>query len=180
MERVMRVCSTTHVYHAMLNPEFGRLEAILRDGLRPLSDFPDSERWQLLEQQMPGFYRNLYSAIAEPVIQKPYGNTGIFVSPIDFQLLPGLFMKDRTRLKIPIARLDPAYCVLTYVLNDERIALLLTAENLETSAGIWDAAMVKSWFAKDQTKIFFYVPQIAVYQPGGIPIERGDIEEFAK
>ena len=176
----MRVCSTTHVYHALLNPEFDRLEAILRHGLRPLSDFPDSERWQQLEREMPGLYRHLYTTIAEPVIQKPYANSGIFVSPIDFQQLPGSSMKDRTRLKIPLARLDPAYCVLTYVLDDERSALPLTPENMERAADLWDAEMVQSWFAKDQTRIFFYVPQIAVYQPGGIPIERGDIEEFAR
>jgi len=174
----MRVCSTSQVYHALLNPEFDRLEAIVRDGLRPLSDFPESERWQQLEREMPGFYRNLYAMVAEPVISKPYSNSGIFVSPIDFQLLPDSFMYNRTRLSIPIARLDPAYCVLTYVLNEERVSLPLTPENLQRTTGIWEVEMVREWFARDQTRIFFYVPQIAVYQPGGIRVEREDIEEF--
>jgi hypothetical protein len=39
--------------------------------------------------------------------------------------------------------------------------------------------MVTEWFAKDNTKIFFYVPQIAVYQPGRIRVEPTDIEQFA-
>lgn len=30
-----------------------------------------------------------------------------------------------------------------------------------------------------KNKIFFYVPQNAVYQPGGIPVQLEDIERFA-
>lgn len=176
----MRVCSTSHVYHALLNPEFEKVAAILQNGLRPLSDFPDSERWQQLERELPGFYQNLYASIAQPVLHKPYSNSGIFVTPIDFQKLPTSFMKDKTRVKIPITRLDPEYCVLTYVLDDERVSLPLTAENLEHTAELWDADKVNAWFAKDPTKIFFYVPQIAVYQPQGIPVYREDIEVFTE
>ena len=73
----MRVCSTEYVYHALLNPEFDKVEAILKDGLRPLSDFPESDRWRQLEVYMPGFYKNLYESIAQPVLKKPYSNSGI-------------------------------------------------------------------------------------------------------
>jgi hypothetical protein len=40
--------------------------------------------------------------------------------------------------------------------------------------------MVQTWFAKDPSKIFYFVPQIAVYQPHGIAVNRDDIEEFAR
>jgi hypothetical protein len=174
----MRVCSIEYVYHALLNPEFDKVEAILKDGLRPLSDFPDSERWKQMEKHMPGFYEGLYEAIARPVIKKPYNNSGIFVTPIDFQKLPDSMMNNKTRIKIPVAHLDPAYCVLTYVLNEERVSLELTSENLEVAADIWTAEMVRAWFAKDRSKLFYYVPQVAVYQPQGISVKHDDIEEY--
>ena len=174
----MRVCETEYVYHALLNPEFSKVEAIVKNGLRPLSDFPNSERWKQLEEHMPGFYKNLYEAIAQPVIKKPYSNSGIFVTTIDFQKIPDSFMNNKTRIKIPITSLDPAYCVLTYVLNEERLSLELNPENLEKAAEIWTAEMVQEWFAKDNSKIFYYVPQVAVYQPQGIPVQREVIEVF--
>jgi len=172
----MRVCSIDYVYHALLNPEFDKVEAILKDGLRPLSDFPDSDRWQELEKHMPGFYQNLYANIAEPIINKPYSNSGIFVTPIDFQKLPASIMNNKSRFKIPITRLDPDYCVLTYVIQDERVSLPFTPANLEKTAEIWTADMVQTWFAKDLSKMFYYVPQIAVYQPQGIAVKREDVD----
>ena len=174
----MIVCSTEFVYHALLNPEFDKVKAILKDGLRPLSDFPESDRWKQLEAHMPGFYKNLYESIAQPVLKKPYSNSGIFVTTIDFQKLPDSFMNNKTRIKIPIAELDPAYCVLTYVLDGKRVAVELSDENLKKAAEIWKADEVRKWFAKDPSKIFFYVPQVAVYQPNGIPIQRSCIEEY--
>ena len=174
----MQVCSTQHVFHTLLNPEFDKVQTILTDGLRPLSDFPDSERWQQIEKHMPGFYQNLYTAIAQPILQRPYSNSGVFVTPIDFQKIPSSFMNNKTRFKMPVTRLDPDYCVLTYVLDEERVSLPLTPENLEKTADIWNADMVQTWFARDQSKIFFYVPQIAVYQPQGISVYREDVEEF--
>jgi len=38
--------------------------------------------------------------------------------------------------------------------------------------------MIQEWFAKDQSKIFYYVPQVAVYQPKGISVQRDYIEEY--
>ena len=175
----MKVCSTAYVYHALLNTGDEIIDAILTNGLRPLSDFPNSERWQTLNKAMPGFYEQLYAGIAQPVLQKPYTNSGIFVSPIDFGRLPDSFMHGKTRVKIPLDRLDPDYACLTYVLDEERIALPLTDENMAEVANIWTAEMVTRWFAKDQTKVFFYVPQIAVYQPGGIPVRAEEIGTFA-
>ena len=87
-------------------------------------------------------------------------------------------MNNKSRFKIPIVRLDPDYCVLTYVIEEERVSLSLTADNLEKTAEIWTAEMVQTWFAKDPSKMFYYVPQIAVYQPQGIAVNREDVEGF--
>ena len=174
----MRVCSTTHVYHALLNAEFETIDPILKNGLRPLSDFPESARWQELEKMMPGFYQNLYDSIAKPVLNKPYTNSGIFVTPIDFQKALNPLMSNKTRICIPVTRLDPEFSVITYVLDEQRTTLPLTAENMEKTAQLWDNDMVQTWFAKDRSKMFFYVPQIAVYQPQGIPVTAADIEDL--
>ncbi len=174
----MQVCSTQYLYHTLLNSEFEKVAPILKNGLRPLSDFPNSDRWQQIEKYMPGFYKNLYDQVAQPILKKPYSNSGIFVSPIDFQKLPSSLMYNKIRFRIPVARLDPTCCVITYELNNERVSLSLSLENLEKTANIWDAEMVQTWFAKDKTKMFYYVPQVAIYQPQGVPIEQDDLEEF--
>ncbi len=87
-------------------------------------------------------------------------------------------MYNKIRFRIPVARLDPTCCVITYELNNERVSLSLSLENLEKTANIWDAEMVQTWFAKDKTKMFYYVPQVAIYQSQGVPIEQDDLEEF--
>lgn len=175
----MRVCSTEYVYHNLLNPSDGLIESILQYGLRPLSDFPDSERWQQIESQMPGFFEQLYTDIAAPVVGKPYMNSGVFVSPIDFQLMPGSLLFNRTRVKIPVSRLDPAFSALTYVIDEQRVSLSLTTDHLATTADLWTGEMVSRWFAVDNSKIFYYVPQIMTYQPGGLSVYAADIEQFA-
>ncbi|MCB0119189.1 MAG: hypothetical protein KDD72_09180 [Anaerolineales bacterium] len=174
----MQVCSPDFVYHTFLNPNDGQKESILKNGLRPLSDFPESERWKQIETHMPGFFEKLYDDVAKPIIQKPYANSGIFVSPIDFQLLPNSMMHNKARIRIPISRIDPEHAVLTYILNDERVRLPLTQENLTATAKLWDDVLVTEWFAKDESRMFLYVPQIATYQPQGIPIQEDDIETF--
>ena len=103
----MQVCSTNTFFHTLLNTGDEIIDSILENGLRPLSDFPESERWQQINQQMPGFFENLYEMIAKSVLQKPYLNAGIFVSPIDFRLMPGSILYEKTRIKIPISRIEP-------------------------------------------------------------------------
>jgi len=169
------VCSSTHLFHYMFNPDQDSMDSFLQNGIRPLSDFPESERWKELEEQMPGFYENLYRMIAEPVLQKPYSNSGIFITPIDFRLLPDTYLFDKPRFRFPIGRIDPELTVLTHVLENARIALPFTVENLENIAKIWDAEKVMRWFAIDKTKVFFYVPQVAAYQ-GKIEITPDDFE----
>lgn len=171
----MRVCSTTHLYHYFFEPEAGALDSILEDGIRPLSDFPASERWRQLEEHVPGFYRNVYELVAAPVLEQPYTNSGIFITPIDFRLLPGAYLHDKARFAIPIDRLDSARTVLTYVLDEERINLPFSGASLEETAALWDEEMVRAWFGIDPTKAFFYVPQVAAYQ-GRIDVTEVDFE----
>ena len=127
---------------------------------------------------MPGFYANLYKMLAEPVLQRPYANSGIFVTPINFRLLPESIMHAKPRFNIPVERLDPGQSVLTYVQADERISLPFSDENLQASAALWDADMVTEWFGIDNTKVFFYVPQVAAYQ-GRIDVSMADYDPGA-
>ncbi len=169
------VCSTTHVFHDLVTPQPKDLDSFWEKGIRPLSDFPASERWQQLNEHLPGFYKNLYGMMAAAVLEKPYTNSGIFVTPIDFYLLPGTFLHDKPRFSIPVERIEPEWTVLSYVIRDERVSLPFTPVNLENIAALWDADMVTRWFAVDQTKVFFYVPQAAAYQ-GRIDVSQRDLE----
>ncbi len=171
----MQVCSTTHLFHYSFSADAEHVSAILDTGIRPLSDFPDSPRWRELEAEMPGFYRRLYSMLAEPVLGLPYTNSGVFVTPIDFSLLPGTFLHDKPRFRLPVDRFDPARSVVTYVLDDDRSSFALSEDTLRRAADIWDADLVRTWFAKDTSKAFFYVPQVVTYQ-GRVAVETGDYE----
>ena len=170
------VCSTTHLYHYLFNPAEEVVVGIYRDGLRPLSDFPESERWQELEAQMPGFYKNLYEMIAADVLKKPYSNSGVFISSIDFHQLPGTYLFDKPRFAIPIVRIQPDDAVITYVIDEERQTYPFSEEVLQQVAEYWVEEQVREWFGKDNTKVFFYVPQVAVYQ-GSIPVSPDDLEQ---
>lgn len=171
----MQVCSTTHLYHYFFEPEEGALDSILEHGIRPLSDFPDSKRWKQLEEHLPGFYQSVYELIAAPVLGEPYTNSGIFITPIDFRLLPESYLHDKPRFAIPIDRIDPARSVLSYVLDDERVNLPFSTQTLADIAAIWDGDLVTTWFGIDPTKVFFYVPQVGAYQ-GRIDVTDSDYE----
>jgi hypothetical protein len=159
----------------MFNPDQASMDSFLQNGIRPLSDFPDSERWKQLEEHMPGFYKDLYAVMAEPIIKKPYANSGIFITPIDFRLLPGTFLYDKPRIRIPMERIAAEMTVITYVLHDERVALPFSIDACQDIAATWDEELVRRWFAVDRTKIFFYVPQAAAYQ-GKIEVSEVDFE----
>jgi len=160
----IKVCSTTHLFHYMFNPDQAAIDSFLNNGIRPLSDFPESERWKQLEAEMPGFYENLYRMIGEPVLGVPYKNSGVYITPIDFRMLPGTYLQDKPRFMIPIGRLNPQQTVVTYVLDGQRVNLPYSEQVLKDVADLWDEDMVRKWFGIDQTKVFFYVPQIAAYQ----------------
>jgi|GEM_PF-1735185 len=170
------VCSTTHLYHYVFNEESDTLASMLEIGMRPLSHFPESERWKKIQEHIPGMFKNLYENFVQSVIQKPYSNSGIFVTPIDFYRLPGTYLHDKTRIAIPVASLDPGWSAIMYVLDDERHSLALNQETFQSAAEIWHEDMVREWFGKDKSKVFFYVPQVVTYQPDGIPITEDFIE----
>lgn len=172
----MLVCSTDYLYHYTFNYEGDKTEEIIEQGLRPLSDFPDGDRWKQLEAQIPDFYKNLYAMLAEPILRKPYDNSGVFVTPIDFYKIEGTYLSDKPRFVIPIARIDPKLAIVTYVIDDERVSLPFSQDNLHAIRELWTKDLVSQWFARDKHKVFFYVPQVATYQQGGIPIETTDLE----
>ena len=169
------VCSTDAQFHHFFTAGEETLDSVLELGLRPLSDFPDSERWQQIDAEMPGFFERLYEMLAAPVLDRPYVNSGIFMSPIDFRALPGTFLHDKPRFRVPNDRIDPETAVITYVIDDERISLPFEPKSLQTVADVWDEDMVREWFGKDPTKAFFYVPQVAAYQPA-VPVTEDDYE----
>jgi hypothetical protein len=170
----VRVVSASRLFHYALD-EGADLDEIVRDGLRPLSDFPDGERWRQIEEQAPGFFEHVYRLVAEPVLQRPYERSGIFLTPIDFRLLPGSLLELRPRLAVPVDRIDPTRAVVTWELDGERVSRPFGPAALEEAAATWDDALVTEWFGRDRTRLFFHVPQVAAYQ-SRVELEPGDLE----
>lgn len=162
----MIVCETDRLYHYLLGGDEA-LPSILERGLLPLSAMPEHPRWQRSERALPAFYRQLYAQWAEPVLRRPYRHSGIFLTPIDFRRLPDLLLATRTRIVLPLSALDCQAATVTYEIDERRIVLPLTVENLEETARRWPADMVRAWFGRDRTKLFYFVPQVAVYQESG-------------
>jgi hypothetical protein len=54
--------------------------------------------------------------------------------------------------------------------------LKLGQEVLLRAAEVWTGDLVRAWFAKDETRVFYFVPQVAAYQPVGIPITAADFD----
>jgi hypothetical protein len=175
----MPICSTTHVYHYMFEPGQEVVDSILQTGLRPLSDFPESERWKQIEGVYPGVFKMLYGLFAQPVLQKPYCNSGVFVSPIDFRQMPESFMYQKPRVVLPLERFDKEWSALSYEYEGQRLSLPLTRQNLEKTAELWTPELVQRWFAVDNRAVFFYVPQVVTYQPGGVKVYPQEIEQAA-
>lgn len=165
------VCSTQFLYHYMLNSSKELVDSIFIHGLRPLSYFPESERWIEIQNTLPGFFEWVYELMAKPIIQKPYQNSGIFLSPIDFRKLPDSLLSKKGRFSIPLDEVNPEWSSLSYELDGERVRLPLAKEMLEQTSQIWNKSMVEDWFGVDPNRLFYYVPQVVTYQPGGIPVK---------
>lgn len=167
MKSPLSILATGHLYHYLLDgPE--TLGSILERGLLPLSARPENPRWQRIN---PDLFRYVYALLAEPVLQRPYTNSGVFLTPIDFRALPDQPLSRATRIAVPLEGLDTNLATLTYELDGSRVVKPLNAAALEEAAGIWDEALVRAWFGRDQSRMFFYVPQVAAYQEGGIPVD---------
>lgn len=165
----MKVCRNDRLFHYLLGGE-DNLPLILEQGLLPLSCFPKSEAWRRLEEMLPGFYRAIYETFAQPLLKRPYTHSGVFFTPIDFRLMPDSLLTRRARIAVPLQALDAGSAALTYVLDEERAVLPLSEAHMEQTAALWPAAMVREWFARNPQMMFFYVPQVAVYQEGGISV----------
>jgi hypothetical protein len=113
--------------------------------------------------------------VAEPVLRVPYAGSGVFLTPIDFRVLPGSLLEGRVRLRIPISRIDGSRAVVTWHAEGDRVSLALDENSLARAAAEWPAERVTEWFGRDPTRLFFHVPQVATYQPR-IQVEPGDLE----
>jgi hypothetical protein len=171
------VCSTSHLFHYLFNERSEVLDSILKDGLRPLSDFPESERWKQIKAYKADFFEAIYEGFAKPIIQKPYENSGIFLTPIDFHKLPNTFLYDKTRLAIPMERINAEYSAISYEYKGQRILQAFDKKNLEDVAELWQEDLVREWFGKDSSRVFLYVPQMVTYQR--IAVSEADVQKPA-
>lgn len=158
------------MYHYLLADDVD-LASIFDKGLLPLSSRKDSRRWQEIEAWRPGFYEWIYESFAEPVLQTPYRNSGVFLTPIDFRSTCDSSLHGKARLAVPVDAIDPAASTLTYVLQGQRVVRPVTRQTLEDTASIWSEDLIQSWFSRDPSMMFFYVPQVAVYQDDGISVQ---------
>lgn len=169
-------CHTNVLFHYFLGGHFEEsLRSILAQGLRPLSDFPDSDRWRLIDRQYPEIFEQLYQLFAAPVLGHSYSNSGIYLTPIDFRLVPSSNMARRQRLRIPVDRIKPSKACLTWELDGLRESLPFEQDSLRRAARIWSSDLVVSWFGRDPERLFYYVPQVVTYQ-GRIDVTEHDVE----
>lgn len=172
------VVRTSVVYHYLLQPSPETIAGILARGLCSLTEVPaGAERLAAIERVAPGHFAKLYAEWAEPVLQRPYpGRSGVFLTPIDFRLLPGSLLEKRPRVAVPLGRLQPEWSIITYAGGQDRVCLPLTDEALQAVARAWPAKRVNRWFATDTSRLFFHVPQVVTYQPGGLPVAQSEID----
>ncbi|MHB8757552.1 MAG: hypothetical protein ACYC6V_06025 [Bacillota bacterium] len=171
--------ATDRLYHYFFRPEEleTALDDILANGLLPLSARPDSERWKLIQQYRPGFYELLYEGFARPIVGRPYSNSGVFLTPIDFRRMIGLSaeadrMATLPRLAVPLAAIDLATAAAGYVdLDDQPHPYPLNEDTLRQLAAEWPAERIASLYGRDRSKMFYHVPQVAVYQDDGVKVK---------
>ena len=163
----MKICRSDRLFHYLLGSE-ENLPLIVERGLLPLSAFRKRSLGPPQESCRVSI-RQFTRPSASPCSSGPTPTPG-FLTPIDFRLMTGSPLSRHTRITIPLEAVDPDYSTLTYVLNDERVVLPLSVENLEQAALLWPEQRVRERFGKNPNMIFFYVPQVAVYREGGISI----------
>ena len=163
------VCRTDRLYHYLLG-EPPDVAPILAHGLLPLSAMPQSAKWRAVEAARPGIFRSLYGLFAEPVLGSEYRNSGVFLTPIDFRLLPDMTLALAPRVALPLSAVPVEHSALTYELGGHRHVSPVTAAKLARTAEIWTENLVREWFGRDRSMMFDYVPQGAVYPEGGIPV----------
>jgi hypothetical protein len=170
------ICSIDTLFHYLFDDNPDLMSSIIELGLQPLSNFPDSERSRQIEKHLPRIFERLYAEFAEATIGKPYINSGVFLTPIDFRLIPNSIMARKTRFRIPVDRLDPEWSAVTYEYEGRRVSRPLSSTVLREVSEHWTRDLVEKWFGVDSNRLFYYVPQIVTYQPGGISVSIDDVE----
>lgn len=171
--------SDSHLFHYFLRPtDSATLERIRVEGLRSLSDQPEqAERLRAIEQAVPGHFARLYHDWARPVLHRPYdGRTGVFLTPIDFRQIPESWLRRRSRVVVPLQRLDIGDAVLTYDEDGQRVSLALNRDALIQARELWPVSRVVAQFGVDHQRLFFLVPQVVTYQSKPIPVHANDID----
>ena len=159
----MEVCHTDRLYHYILNGDEA-IDAIVEQGLLPLSAMPDHPRWLSVRTLYPHHFESLHKLFAEPVAATPCRNSGIFLTPIDFRALPDQSLSRYRRLTIPLAAIKPTEAAVTNEWEATRIVLPLSEDTLKEVQNRWTADVVRTWFGRDRHRLFFHVPQVVTYQ----------------
>jgi hypothetical protein len=160
----------TYVYHYLKEP--AALSTILREGLRPLSDRPDSPAYSRESSR----FRGRYELLARPLLRRPYVNSGVFFTTVDLRRLKNEKRLNSVRLRIPVVRLDPEWSVLTYEYDGARCWWPVNEENLRQATTLWTDELCQRWLGADITGWFRYVPQVVAFQNGGVPVTRLDVD----
>ncbi|MHB9146559.1 MAG: hypothetical protein ACYC5Y_14670 [Symbiobacteriia bacterium] len=137
---------------------------------------PESARWQQLQLTRPHLYEEVYQQIGAPVIHRPYSNSGVFLTPIDFRVLPDLPLARMARIAIPAEAIDADRSSLTYELEGRRLVLPVSAATLAETARLWPEPVVRQWFGRIRNMLFYHLPQVAVYVDEGIRVLREWVE----
>lgn len=170
----MKVCQTDRLYHYLLNGEES-IDAILAEGLLPLSALPNDPRWVSVAEYFPNLFESLYTLFAKPILIDPYRNSGIFLTPIDFRAMPDQPLSNCRRIAVPVTAMDLTMATITYEWAAKRVVLALSPTSLAQVRDLWTDDLVQDWFGRDQHRLFFFVPQVVTYQ-GNIPIQRSWVE----
>lgn len=172
----MEVCRVDVAFHYLLRGDEQSADAMIAEGIVPLSCRPNSDTWKTIEREAPGVFEEIYDELARPALGTDYTHSGIFLTPIDFRAMPDLPLATVPRFRIAVTRLEPETSALSFVLDERRHSLRLTADNLEWAASIWSGERVREWFGKRPDRMFWFVPQIACYPDAPLTVSREEFE----
>jgi len=167
------VCRTDLLFHYLLKSAPESVHSILRSGLHPLSRLVCERLGRVQEdtERTLSFYERIYQSHVEPVLGRPFPHSGVFLTPIDFRLVPSSFLAQRGRFRIPLRAVDPSWTVVSYEWKGRRVVERFSRDALGEASRLWTRKRVEEQFGRDPTMLFYYVPQVATYQPGGIAVE---------
>ena len=152
------------VFHYLLRPGTSAVPDILEKGLLPL-DVVDPARLEQINRSRPDVFRILFKEFASRVLPpSAFRHTGIFLTPIDFRLLPKHPLAGALRIGVPIEAIDGTQATVTWAGPWPRVSLPFGRSALERARGAWTPPLIREWYGKDPTMNFFQVPQVVTYQ----------------